>query len=68
MAAPFCINHSAHILQNDKIILMELRTFRTKQNVIYASLTAFPKGISELYLKGCEWRLNGSGIKVLVLF
>lgn len=45
MAAPFCINHSALILQNDKIILMELRIFRTKQNVIYASLTAFPKGI-----------------------
>lgn len=45
MAAPFCINHSTLILQNDKIILMELRTFRTKQHVIYASLTAFPKGI-----------------------
>lgn len=68
MAAPFCINHSALILQNDKIILTELRTWGIRQNVIYASLTAFTKGISELYLKGCEWRLNGSGIKVLVLF
>ncbi len=45
MAAPFCINHSALILQNDKIILTELRTLGTKQNVIYASLTAFPKSI-----------------------
>ena len=45
MAAPFCINHSALILQNDKIILTELRTWGIRQNVIYASLTAFPKGI-----------------------
>ncbi len=33
------------ILLNDKTILMELRTFGTGQNVIYASLTAFPKRI-----------------------
>ena len=36
---------TAHILLNDKTILMELRTFGTKQNAIYASLTAFPKSI-----------------------
>jgi len=27
-----------------------------------------PQGYFELYLKECEWRLNGSEIKVLVLF
>ncbi|EOC30247.1 putative transposase [Neisseria meningitidis 2001073] len=30
---------------HDKTISMELRTFGTGQNVIYASLTAFPKRI-----------------------
>ncbi|SUA26021.1 putative IS1016 transposase [Neisseria meningitidis] len=40
----FRINHST-ILLNDKTISMELRIFGTGQNVIYASLTAFPKRI-----------------------
>ena len=39
------VSITARILLNDKTILMELRTFGTKQNVIYASLTAFPKSI-----------------------
>ncbi|EFH22432.1 hypothetical protein NEIPOLOT_01728 [Neisseria polysaccharea ATCC 43768] len=45
---------------------MELRTFGTGQNVIYASLTAFPKSIFGLYLKECEWRFNNSEIKVQI--
>ncbi|OIA49968.1 hypothetical protein BB019_08455, partial [Neisseria gonorrhoeae] len=39
------VSITAHILPNDKTILMELGTFGTGQNVIYASLTAFPKSI-----------------------
>ena len=40
----FRINHSTHFAER-QTISMELRTFGTKQNVIYASLTAFPKSI-----------------------
>ena len=40
----FRINHSTHFAERQTISI-ELRTFGTKQNVIYASLTAFPKSI-----------------------
>jgi len=40
----FRINHSTHFAERQNHI-MELRTFGTKQNAIYASLTAFPKSI-----------------------
>ena len=40
----FRIKHSTHFAERQTISI-ELRTFGTKQNVIYASLTAFPKGI-----------------------
>ena len=46
---------TAHILLNDKTILTELRTFGSKQNVIYVSLTVFLKSILS-----CIWRsVNG---------
>ena len=63
------VSITAHILQNDKVILTALRTFGANQNVSKRHLRKFngiPKEHFELYLKECKWRFNHGEIKVQI--
>ncbi len=61
------VSITAHILPNDKTILMELGTFeRAKRHL--RKFDGIPKEHFEPYLKECERRFNNSEIKVLVPF
>jgi len=63
----FCINHSTYFAERQNHINgIENLGNQAKRHL--RKFNGIPQGCSELYLKECEWRLNGSGIKVLVLF
>lgn len=62
----FCINHSTYFAERQN----HINGIENLGNQVKRHLRKFngiPQGYSELYLKECE-RLNGSEIKVFVLF